>query len=76
MKRKLKAGIVGYGYMGKIRQAVIEEHPELELFGICDNNPAALADLNPECKTFAHYSELVNSEADMVFVCTPTVFSP
>jgi len=76
MGRKLKAGIVGYGYMGEIRRAVIEEHPELELLGICDSNPATLADLNPDYKTFAHYSDLVNSEVDMVFVCTPNVYSP
>ena len=76
MSRKLKAGIVGYGYMGKIRKAVIEEYPEMELFGICDENPAALNDLDPGYKTFARYSDLVNSEVDIVFVCTPTAYSP
>lgn len=62
--------------MGKIRKAVIQEHPELELFGISDTNPAALADLNPVCKTFIDYKELVNSGVDIVFVCTPNYYSP
>lgn len=75
MGKKLKAGIVGYGYMGKIRKTVIEEHPDLELFGVCDTN-LSLADLNPEYKTFKHYPDLVGSDIDIVFVCTPNSYSP
>jgi len=75
VKRKLKAGIVGYGYMGKIRKAVIEEHPDLELLGICDIS-LSLTDLNPKYKTFKHYAELIKSNVDIVFVCTPNAYSP
>ncbi len=73
---KLKAGIVGYGYMGKIRKTVIQDNPELELLGISDTNPAALADLNPVCKTFNDYRQLVDCGVDIVFVCTPNFYSP
>lgn len=62
--------------MGKIRKAVIQEHPELELFGVSDTNPAVLADLNPACKSFINYKELVDSGADIIFVCTPNYYSP
>ncbi len=75
MGLKLKAGIVGYGYMGKIREAVINEHPGLELCGVCDVSPAALADLNPGYETFEYYPDLVKSDLDIVFVCTPNVYS-
>lgn len=76
MGRKFKAGIVGYGYMGKIRKAVIDEHPDLDLGGVCDISRAALADLNPGCETFESYSDLVKSDVDIVFVCTPNAYSP
>ena len=36
MAKKLRAGIIGYGYMGQIRQKNISDHPNLELVGICD----------------------------------------
>jgi len=75
MSRKLKAGIVGYGYMGKIRKAVIEEHPNLELSGICDIS-LSLNGLNPGYETFEHYPDLLESSVDIVFVCTPNACSP
>jgi hypothetical protein len=36
MSKLLRAGIVGYGYMGRIRQKNIDDHSEMELIGICD----------------------------------------
>lgn len=75
MERKFKAGIVGYGYMGKIRKAVIEEHPDLELLGICDIN-LSLTDINAKYETFKHYPDLVKSNVDIIFVCTQTLTHP
>ena len=76
MGRKLKGGIVGYGYMGKIRKAVIDEHPDLELGGVCDRSLEALAELNQGCETFEYYPDLVKSDLDIIFVCTPNLYSP
>ena len=39
MSKKLKAIIVGYGKMGKIRAETIAEHPNMELIGVCEVNP-------------------------------------
>lgn len=75
MSNKLKAGIVGYGYMGKIRKTVIEEHPELELSGICDAN-LALTESDLRCRIHKEYQDLVKSDIDIVFVCTPNAYSP
>lgn len=75
MVRKLKAGIVGYGYMGKIRKAVVDEHPDLELCGICDIN-LPVTDLNSKCETFRYYPDLIKSDVDVIFVCTPNAYSP
>jgi len=71
----LKAAIIGYGYMGEIRKRVIENHELLDLVGICET------DLN-RCKktkgvpTFSSFDDLLETEPDIVFVCTPNSFSP
>ncbi|MFH1515760.1 MAG: Gfo/Idh/MocA family oxidoreductase, partial [bacterium] len=71
----LKAAIIGYGYMGEIRKRVIESHELLELVGICD------PDINRREKikgvpTFSSFDDLLGTEPDIVFVCTPNSFSP
>jgi predicted dehydrogenase len=72
--RPLRAGIVGYGYMGEIRRRTIEAHPELELAGVCDpkiTDPSAF-----RVPLFADYRPLVESDVDVVFVCTPNNLTP
>jgi len=77
MAKKIKVGIVGYGYMGKIRKKIVEEHPQLKLAGIFDvDNKLIKSDSSVKCKIFKSYKELINSEIDLVFVCTPNAFSP
>lgn len=76
MSNKLKAGIVGFGYMGKIRKKVVEENPSLELFGVCDINKSLLDEKALNCKTFDSYKELLEDDVDVVFVCTPNNWSP
>jgi predicted dehydrogenase len=74
---RLKAGIVGYGYMGKIRKRIVDENPDIELHGICDTNrDLVLADKNLNCRVFDSYQEMLGSDADVIFVCTPNSFSP
>ncbi|MBT4512421.1 MAG: Gfo/Idh/MocA family oxidoreductase [Chloroflexi bacterium] len=75
MGNALKAGIVGYGYMGQIRKTVIEEHPNLELSAICDAN-LLLADSDFGCPIFTDYRDILEKDVDIVFVCTPNAFSP
>jgi predicted dehydrogenase len=73
--KKLKCGIVGYGYMGEIRKSVIERHPSLELVGICEPNPKVASKITGT-KIWSNYTELLASPVDIVFVCTPNSFSP
>jgi predicted dehydrogenase len=74
---KLNAGIVGYGYMGKIRRKIIEENPELHLAAICDTNKELLAsDESIRCKHYTDYKKMLKTNIDLVFVCTPNSFSP
>lgn len=74
---KIKAGIVGYGYMGKIRRKIIEESLNLHLAAICDTNPELYnADESIRCKRYTDYKKLLKTDIDLVFVCTPNAFSP
>ena len=76
MNRPLKCGIVGYGYMGEIRRAVIERHPEtMQLIGICDTNEAIRGKIGG-VRTFGRLEDLLALKIDILFVCTPNCFSP
>ncbi len=72
--KKYRCGIIGYGYMGKIRQAVIERHPQLELAGILDPEEQAKPQ-SGDARFFSSFDELIR-QVDIVFVCTPNSFSP
>lgn len=72
-RRKLKAAIVGYGKMGRIRAKCIEEHPDLELISICEINPQDDMPGVPVCQD---YRLLLNYHPDVVFACTPNKYLP
>ncbi len=75
MAKIIKVGIVGFGKMGETRKGVIDNHPDLSLEGICDivppeqNGPL-------ECEFFQNYQDLLKTDIDAVFVCTPNKFTP
>ena len=73
--RKLKVGIFGYGYMGKIRERVALSHPQLELMGIYDPKETARQKIT-KCKAFSSANRLLEEAVDIIFVCTPNRFSP
>ena len=76
-QNKLSAGIVGYGYMGKIRKKIIEDNHHLELVGICDTDRnRILSDNTVTCDIYDSYNKLLESNVDIIFVCTPNSFSP
>lgn len=76
MHKKLKCVIIGYGYMGEIRRAVIErKEDQLTLLGIFDTNPAFKTKL-PHLHFYNTLEEVFTAKPDIVFVCTPNVFSP
>ncbi len=75
MNRKLRAGIVGFGYMGQIRLRNIQDHPDLEIAGICD--PARASTLaDGKARIFEDWHDLVESDLDLLFVCTPNFLIP
>jgi predicted dehydrogenase len=72
--RPLRAGIVGYGYMGEIRRRNCEAHPELEVAAICD--PRLDASPAPGVPLRATPKALLEDDLDVVFVCTPNNLTP
>jgi predicted dehydrogenase len=71
---KIKVGIIGYGKVGRIRQRIIEGHPQLSLEGICDVVEADEEELN--YPFFKDYKSLLETDIDAVFICTPNKFTP
>lgn len=72
---RLRAGIVGYGYMGQIRHRNIQDHPDLDLVGASD--PGAEDKLRRAgVPIFGSYQELIDQALDVVFVCTPNNLTP
>jgi predicted dehydrogenase len=75
MTRPLRAGIVGYGYMGQIRRRNIADNPDLELVGICDpDRSEVVAGLG--VPVHGRWEELVDSDLDAIFICTPNYLIP
>ena len=70
----LKCGIAGYGYMGEIRRAVIERHPQLELAGVCEPNAQAHKKISG-CPVVERFEDLLKEPLDIVFVCTPNCYT-
>lgn len=74
MGNTLKVGIIGFGKMGKIRKSVIDKNPALSLSGICDVTPY-LQDAQDGREFFVDYRDLLKTDVEVVFVCTPNKFS-
>ncbi len=73
INKKLKVAIAGYGKMGKIRAACIENHPDLELVAICEINSQNNSVNVPVCHD---YKSLLEYSPDIVFACTPNKYLP
>ena len=61
--------------MGKIRRKVVENHPHLTLIMICDSEISNINDSN-SFKVISESIEVVKSDVDLVFICTPNKFIP
>ena len=71
----IRTAIIGYGYMGEIRRRVIEAHKDLELMMVCETDAKRL----PKTSSFKVTSDprdVLNSDAELVFVCTPNNLIP
>src|SRR5258708_6170438 len=72
MSKKLRVGVIGVGYLGKIHTRIYNELPEADLVGICDSNPETKIKAD-EYKTafYTNYRDLIG-KVDAVSIVTPT----
>jgi predicted dehydrogenase len=75
MAEMIKVGIIGFGKIGRIRKGVIDSHPDLSLRAICDIMPPEQGELSG-CEYFRDYQDLLKTDVEAVFVCTPNKFAP
>ncbi|MEN6373324.1 MAG: Gfo/Idh/MocA family oxidoreductase [Smithella sp.] len=75
MNNPLKAGIVGYGYMGQIRCRNVFDHPDMTLAAVCDPSRQRGIAL-PDVPLYDQWEDLVAANIDVVFVCTPNHLIP
>jgi predicted dehydrogenase len=67
----MRVGIAGYGMVGKVRHAVIETHPELQVTAVCDQTFATPTTLECGVKAVPTYQELLEEPLDALFVSLP-----
>lgn len=73
MADKLKVGLVGAGFIGKMHANCWLALPNVELAAVADGRPKALKEVPGNPKTFATVDEMLDSaDLDIVDVCVPT----
>ena len=75
IKKKYTCAIIGYGYMGQIRLKTIKKIYNLKVKIICDENTSLIPSNNSYHIT-NDINEILNSNVDIVFVCTPNNVAP
>ena len=65
---KFKVGIAGYGVIGKKRQTYINNHPNLEVVAVCDQNILSKNN-EKELIFYDSYKKLLSHNLDILFVC-------
>ena len=76
MTDTVRIGIIGLGKMGMIRAHEVEKHPNAQLVCGYDPTPKRFAERFPKVALCASIEELLRSDVDAVFVCTPNRFTP
>jgi predicted dehydrogenase len=66
---KLRVGIAGYGVVGKRRKECVDNHPNLELVAVCDQNLKDRGDLEKNISYFQKYESLLKLNLDILIVC-------
>ena len=73
--RKLKCAVIGYGYMGEIRERVIDKHESTELSMVCETDSSKIKGKH-NFEIVTNPLQVIESDVDVVFVCTPNHLIP
>ena len=69
--KNLSAGIVGFGYTGRLHMQAYEKCG-VRVAGVAEAQPAVLDAVPGGIQRFADYRDLLESDIDIVSICTPT----
>ena len=72
----LRVGIAGYGIIGPRRRLHIDEHPGLKTVAVCDKKFTESGLFDDGVKYFRDYTELLNEDLDVLFVCITHDIAP
>lgn len=74
MAKKLRVGIAGLGRIFDLNCLGYIDHPDIEVAGLCDTDPALLEQrksLFPQARTTTRYEEMLGWDLDLVDLLTP-----
>lgn len=73
-KDKVKVGVIGVGYLGKIHAEKYAHMPEVELIGVVDIDKGRCQEVaaHTNCQPFYHHRDLL-SRVDAVSIAVPTI---
>lgn len=70
--KRLKLGIIGYGFMGQWHNNHAGTMEEVEITAICDTDPTQLEKAPDTVKTYINYRELLKDKnVEWVIICVP-----
>lgn len=72
----LRVGLAGYGIVGQRRRRCIDEHPALQLVGVCDRVFDDASRLDDGVRFVKHYEDVLALGVDVFYVCLPNDVAP
>jgi UDP-N-acetylglucosamine 3-dehydrogenase len=69
---EFRAGVIGFGYMGKLHAEAFANMPGASVTAIADSNTQLQSKVPSGAKLYADYRELLASNVDVVSICLPT----
>jgi len=74
VRKRLRAGVIGVGAMGRNHARLYSELPGVELVGVSDVNETLAASIARSygCKPYPDYHDLLDENLDAVSIVLPT----
>jgi predicted dehydrogenase len=72
----LRAGIAGYGTVGRIRHRFADQHPHLRVVAVCDQSFDSPVMAPEGFLCLSDYQQLLAEPLDVLFVCLPNYLAP
>ena len=72
MSSEIRAGIIGFGTIGRLHLRASERVPEVRVVAVAESNAEAREAAPPDVERFADYRDLLALDLDLVTICLPT----